>query len=282
MPNKHLWIISWIWAMPLLHHHNSLGQTTEEPKSKNRQSFPQTVIGDIGRVAASPFRLSKNAGLCLIAFTAVTAGFYALLDAPIDEEYAGENRHAVFYPAKKLAGVGKIYDDISPKKFSLGVSAGLLASGIVLQDKKLLETTRLVVESVLLTQFATSFSKGLIGRSRPYTERGPRDLNLFKSNRAEEFRSMPSGHVSNIFAIIGVIDKQYDQRWVKIPAYTLGVSVALQRMNDRQHWTSDVIAGAGLGYWIGSALANKKPAGAKSSSLQPDLFKNTVGVAINF
>lgn len=281
MQNQNFWILSWIWAM-LLPCHAGWAQSAESPQSSKGKSFPKTVMGDIGRVAASPFRLSKNDGLRLIAFTTVTAGFYAVLDAPVDEEYARENHHAVFYPAEKLAGVGKIYDDITPKNFSIGVSAGLLAGGIVLQDKKLLETTRLVVESVLLTQFATSLSKDLIGRSRPYTDRGPHDLNPFKSNRAEEFRSMPSGHVSNIFAIIGVMDKQYDHWYVKIPAYTLGVSVALQRMNDRQHWTSDVIAGAGLGYWIGSALANKKPAGAKSSSLQPYLFKNTVGVAINF
>ena len=282
MQNKNFWILSWILVLTLLSCHEGLAQSAEAPKTSNAQSFLRTVGGDMVRVFSSPLRLSKNDGLHLIAFTTVTAGFYAFLDAPVDEEYARENRHAVFYPAKKLAGIGKIYDDISPVNFSIGISAGLLVGGIVLQDKKLLETTRLVIESVLLNKTITSFSKGVIGRSRPYGERGPHDLNLFKSNRAEEFRSMPSGHVSNIFAIIGVIDKQYDHWWVKIPAYTLGVSVAFQRMNDRQHWASDVIVGGGLGYWIGSALANKKPEGSKRSSFHPYLFKNTVGVAINF
>ncbi len=92
---------------------------------------------------------------------------------------------------------------------------------------------------------------------------------------------MPSGHTSGIFSMMTVIAKQYGQWWIKIPAYTLGLSVALQRIDADQHWTSDVIIGGALGYWIGNTLVNRHKK-SQACSFSPYVSPNRVGVIINF
>ncbi len=246
------------------------------------KNFVKTVGGDILHVATSPVRMSKNDGLQLLAFTAITTGFVSRGDRPIDEEFGIEVDNSYLLPARGLARIGEVYDHISPKRFSTALSIAMLTGGLAFRDKKLLKTTRLMFESVFITQLITSWSKDLFGRSRPYTGKGPHDFKLFASNSAQEFRSMPSGHTSSAFAMMTVIAEQYDRWWVKIPAYTFAASVACQRMNSRQHWASDVIVGGGIGYWVGSALANRNPEQSKSSSISPYLFGNRIGLAMNF
>jgi len=234
------------------------------------------------RVASSPLRMSKNDGLQLLAFTAITTGFVSRVDSPINEEFGIEVDDSYLLPARGLARIGEVYNNISPKRFSTALSIAMLTGGLAFKDKKLLETTRLMFESLLITQFITSWSKDLFGRSRPYTGKGPHHFEFFAVNGAQGSRSMPSGHTSSAFAMMTVIAEQYDRWWVKIPAYTFAVSVACQRMNTRSHWASDVIVGAGIGYWVGSTLANRQSDKSKSSSLNPYLLGNRIGLAVKF
>lgn len=243
--------------------------------------FAKTVGGDVAHVLTSPFRLSPRGGLRLLAFAAITAGAITLGDEHFDEEYAKEG-HNIFYPFHELSELGKVYDDISPVNFSLGLSAATLAGGFVFQDKKLLITTRLMVESAILTQLGTALAKGVLGRARPYTNRGATDFNLFKFSRGEEFKSMPSGHVSSIFATMTVLAKQYDHWWVDVPAYTFAASVAFQRMESRNHWFSDTFTGAALGYWVGSTLVQHQNKSGTRSSFNPYFGGNRIGLVLRF
>ena len=54
-----------------------------------------------------------------------------------------------------------------------------------------------------------------------------------------------------------VLAKRYDRWWIKFPAYTVAVSVGLQRIDSRNHWGADVVVGGAIGYWVGSTLVNK-------------------------
>jgi membrane-associated phospholipid phosphatase len=93
---------------------------------------------------------------------------------------------------------------------------------------------------------------------------------------------MPSGHVSSVFSTMTVLTKQYDVWWVKIPAYTLAVAVAFQRMNSRSHWFSDAVAGGALGYGVSSNLMKRYSRRSPHSSFTPFLQKNRLGVIVNF
>jgi len=283
MKNKKNSCLVWLCLITVVCQNNGYAQVSADTRKGSRiKNFAKTVGGDILHVATSPLRLSKNDGLQLLALTAITTGFVSRGDSPVDEEFGIDVDDSYLLPARGLARMGEVYDHISPKRFSTALTIAMLTGGLALKDKKLLETTRLMFESLLITQFITSWSKDLFGRSRPYTGKGPHDFKLFASNGAQGLRSMPSGHTSSAFAMMTVIAKRYDRWWVKIPAYTFAVSVACQRMNSRQHWASDVIVGAGIGYWVGSALANRQPDKPKSSSFSPYLPGNRIGLAMNF
>lgn len=79
-----------------------------------------------------------------------------------------------------------------------------------------------------------------------------------------------------------VLAKQYDSWWVKIPAYTLATSVAIQRMESRNHWGSDVLVGGLIGYWVGGTLVNKHKSKLQMLPFEPYITGNGVGLSINF
>jgi membrane-associated phospholipid phosphatase len=93
---------------------------------------------------------------------------------------------------------------------------------------------------------------------------------------------LPSGHVSSAFSLVTVLAKQYDSWWIEIPAYTVGVAVAFQRMESRSHWGADVMVGGALGYWVGSTLVNRYKQPSKGSSVNPYMMGNRVGLIVEF
>jgi len=274
----------WIWIVTIIAQNICFSQTVVEDSSQTNPLVGaiKTVGSDVAYVFTSPSRLSKKAGLQLLALSAITAGFILKADGEVDEELALEDYEFSSQPFRKLASLGQVYDNMKPLNFAIGLTATTLAGGLMLGDKKLLQTSRLLVESVVLTKLFTSWSKGVIGRSRPYTGNGPTDFDLFKFRKAQAFRSMPSGHVSSAFALMTVIAKQYDHWWVDVPAYTFAASVAFQRMTSRNHWASDTIIGGALGYWVGSMLVKKQRQRPKGASLNLYPIGNRLGVAVSF
>jgi membrane-associated phospholipid phosphatase len=254
----------------------------DSTKNSTIKSFFSKVAGDVSYVAASPFHMTRTERIEFASLIAVSAGLVYGADGTIDEELAVEGYHDYLEPAERLADIGDQYDKIGPTTVLAGVTTTLFLSGIIFKDRKLLETTRLVIESALITGLITWGSKGFFSRSRPYTDRGTTDFNLLKFSGAHKSTSFPSGHSSNIFSLVMVITKQYPAWWIKVPAFTLGISVALQRIDARQHWTSDVVAGGFVGYWVGSRLVNRYQTKSQRISVYPYFKQNQIGMALLF
>ena len=66
----------------------------------------------------------------------------------------------------------------------------------------------------------------------------------------------PSGHTSSSFAAASVLDEFYGPR-VGIPAYALAALVGYRMMDESDHWASDVVFGAALGWVVGHSVAGK-------------------------
>jgi len=58
--------------------------------------------------------------------------------------------------------------------------------------------------------------------------------------------SFPSGHATSAFAGAAFLQRRYGW-WFGIPAYGLASYVAYSRVETKQHYTSDVVAGAAIG-----------------------------------
>jgi len=66
----------------------------------------------------------------------------------------------------------------------------------------------------------------------------------------------PSGHTSSSFTVASVLDEFYGPR-VGIPAYAAASVVAIRMMDTGDHWGSDVVFGAVLGWVVGHSVAGK-------------------------
>ena len=66
----------------------------------------------------------------------------------------------------------------------------------------------------------------------------------------------PSGHTSSSFTVAAVLDELYGPK-VGIPAYLGAGFVGYRMMDSGDHWASDVLFGAVLGYIVGHHIAGK-------------------------
>ena len=66
----------------------------------------------------------------------------------------------------------------------------------------------------------------------------------------------PSGHTSSSFTVASVLDEFYGPK-VGIPAYVLASLVGYRMADTGDHWASDVVFGATLGWVVGHTVAGK-------------------------
>jgi membrane-associated phospholipid phosphatase len=88
--------------------------------------------------------------------------------------------------------------------------------------------------------------KEVVGRARPIERPGdPDDTRAFSGRE-----SFPSGHTTVAFAFASALDAEARSRWAPWVAYPVAAAVGWSRVRDREHWPSDVVAGAALGGWL--------------------------------
>ncbi|MBB5394565.1 phosphatase PAP2 family protein [Mucilaginibacter sp. AK015] len=61
--------------------------------------------------------------------------------------------------------------------------------------------------------------------------------------------SFPSGHTANAFAAAEFMAQEYSEKspWYGIAGYSFATATAILRVYNRDHWFSDIVAGAGVG-----------------------------------
>lgn len=78
--------------------------------------------------------------------------------------------------------------------------------------------------------------------------------------------SFPSGHTSVAFTGAEILRREYGKKYpyIAVAGYTVATTVAVMRVYNNAHWTTDVLAGAGVGilstslaYWLAPYLTIK-------------------------
>ncbi|MCU4164464.1 phosphatase PAP2 family protein [Carboxylicivirga caseinilyticus] len=126
---------------------------------------------------------------------------------------------------------------------AVGLSWG---AGYVLKNDKLRYTSWNAIKSIAVTALSTEMIKISVGRARPFVNEGSFAYSPFSNE--DQFKSLPSGHVSLAFAAFTPFAESYS-RWL----YVIPASVAYARMYKNKHWFSDVVLGGGIGFisgWI--------------------------------
>jgi membrane-associated phospholipid phosphatase len=162
-------------------------------------------------------------------------------------------------------------------------------AGLITHDRKLQTLGLALAQSTLLSTSANVLLKAITGRRQA----GVYDLDLEQRDYSADFSfgffnrgfidGWPSGHAMNAVAAALTITEIYnDNIWLKIGAYTYAAALGLG-MTFCDHWASDVIAGALIGYAIGktvgssfSRLVNNAP----NENISLYILPNTVGIRL--
>lgn len=173
----------------------------------------------------------------------------SLLDRPLDtwaQDHQGGN----------VERLGKATNAL-PVAMALG--SGLLYTGI--GGENAASTAETALTAAAYTWGTNLVTRVAVGRARPYEEQGPSSFNGLTPDAAQS--GFASNHVALAFALATPFAQQHDMPWL----YAVAATSAFGRVQQREHWASDTVAGAFMGYAIGSLLTDQKTLGKNSVRL---------------
>lgn len=202
---------------------------------------PQATLLD------APFSTGAQLGRQMAAIPASTWGWAAgivvgssLFDKSLDDWFQNRTGDG----SRRLGGAA------NNLPYAMAATAGMLYLGVA--GESAANTAATSITAAAYTLGANALTRYAVGRARPLDGQGTSSFNGFKS---EAVRSgFASNHVAVAFAMATPFAQQYNMPWL----YAAAASTGLGRLNDREHWLSDTVAGGLMGYAIGSLLSDQQ------------------------
>jgi len=217
----------------------SAGQTTAAPESTEPEHHGlvmrsiKRTLEDQKELYRAPFKPSNFKWDAV-----VLAGTTALLieDRKIETHISAS--HYTFYQATSDIGIG-----------TLGATLGAVwIYGIKGDHPHAKETGKLELETLVDTFLIYTPMQLIAARDRPGEGNGHGDFLKHSAINT----SFPGGHAMFTYAMATIVSHEYSQKWVQVLAYTVASTVTVTRFMARDHWASDMFAGAALGIGIGA------------------------------
>jgi PAP2 superfamily len=165
-------------------------------------------------------------------------------------------------------------------KYVVIATAGIYGFGLFADNDKVRNIGVQLGESVIYAGAVGVTIKSLLGRSRPYTNRGHANFQPFTINN--DNLSFPSGHVTLSFAFSTVMAHQVDNIFWKAGWFSAAGLVSYARLYHDQHWASDVLMGAAIGYFTGRFVVNNSLNDPDNKELSEKTDKPFYSVGVNF
>ena len=178
--------------------------------------------------------------------TAVVGGAVSAFDSPLlsgAQRLGGDDMRM---PSSVGSFIG------GPTPIALGVA--MYGVGRVAGSNFATNTGRELIRAIVISGGITALGKGVVGRARPFAAAGdPDEFSPGRGFANGALASFPSGHTSAAFATATVLARELHvahvgPRWLINSLLFGGATfVGYSRVYDKQHWPSDVVAGAALG-----------------------------------
>jgi membrane-associated phospholipid phosphatase len=232
--------------------------------------MPRFVLHDQGAIWTSPFHTAKSDIKWWAIFGGATAAL-VVADWRIADQLPNSNTQVSI--STWGSRIGSAYSLIP-------LSAGFYFIGSGTHDEHLRETGLIAFEALIDANLISAALKLSIARARPLQGDG---RGRFGDADSRWDSSFPSGHAINTWALASVIAHEYPKPLVKLIAYGFASTVVVSRVGARKHFPGDVVAGAGIGWFIGDYLYGKRhnrTLEGKRSALDHVLDHVNIGVSI--
>jgi membrane-associated phospholipid phosphatase len=212
-------------------------------------------------------------------------GALAFADEPIQEnalELSNTNP-GIYKLGNNISKFGGVYEGYT--------LAGVAAYGLIFKKRKMVTTTILATQAYITGGALESVLKYLTGRTRPSYYRpgeeaepvflGPFSRSGVDANGRTSYSSFPSGHTTVAFAAATVFASEYKNlKIIPIISYSVASLIGISRIIVNQHWATDVVAGAAIGYLAGKNVVNNYHRYAKLQTAKKN--KNTVSFNLQY
>jgi len=243
-----------------------LAQDSINRPEKNKYNFSQ-LIHESGLLVIQPIKWN---GCDWIKFGAVGIITVALMQE--DEKI---RTYALDHPKYSKSIPMEIGNQWGGFFFGPLLAVTLYTTGSLAHSRKTKKIGFEIAQSMLYSEGISFISKGCIGRSRPFRNKGAFDYHPFTFFNGPR-NSFPAGHLDAAFAISTVLSKNTTCGFLKVIAYVPAALTVASRIMQDEHWASDVFLGAVIGYSVGSWVVNiheNKESRVQLTSLYPLSFK---------
>jgi hypothetical protein len=202
---------------------------------------------DLWYIVSSPARVNRKGALYTLGILGTTGILYAY-----DEEIARAFHRSKGNPW--YDAVIDVGDAIEPVGHMGKTNPYYVGGAVISTAFKIAPMQRLtyeILESHLISGGIRNTAKLLIGRRREHEGRGAR---FFEFNGGTSF---PSGHSSVIFELATILSHYTKRPPATCLYYGLASTLALQRIDDTQHWPSDVFLSAVQGTLVARVVIHR-------------------------
>ena len=263
----------------------AFGQDTSSSTGANPTYLPPCTLDTLSHcfsgiakdqfhILTSPLHIHKQDLNWILPLAAATGMAFAL-DRPTLAAVSTNPLHVS--PYRTASDFTGIYAPIA------GIGAGFLA-GAITHDDHLRETALLAGEALADTGLFTEALKYAADRVRPAVSGLPPESSgeFWSRGYVRGADSFPSGHSAIAFAFAHVVAGEYPGWKVKLAAYGLAAATAFARVQGREHFPSDVLAGGAIGYLIGGYVVHLHHPGLSGHQLTigPMVSGNGFGLSL--
>ncbi len=159
------------------------------------------------------------------------------------------------------------------------------AIGAIDKNQRLKNMSLATLQSFIFAEVASAGIKVMTCRMRPLEVNESMSQSWLGPFATFESTSFVSGHATRAFALATTVAGFYpEKKWLGIVSYSLATATSIGRVISEEHWTSDVIVGAALGYFIGRGVVkfNEKIGNINSVRIEPIATNYGVGIAVKF
>jgi len=215
----------------------------EAPEDPDRfMKLPRLAWDDAAQVVTAPARWDRSDWVTAGAGAALVLGSALALDRTVERDMASHRTPSADRFAKAVQQFGG-----TP---SVLIAGGTYLAGVAFKSPEVRATGIDTLASMGIAQLLLTIPlKVATGRSRPSADKGSHDFHPFDGGQ-----SFPSGHTTQAFALATVISEHADQTWVTCVSYGVASLVGVARMEQRQHFLSDVVAGGLIGTFVGRTV----------------------------